>query len=86
MANAYSKEKLMMMLEEIQEELDTLDSTLSQSRNETMQRVKDHMISLSEIENKMNRLEEKIAVTEIATSKAHSLFSRQAPLSLNLAK
>jgi uncharacterized protein YfkK (UPF0435 family) len=82
----YTKEKLLMMLEEIQEELNVLDETLLKSKNQNMQFIKEHIDSLNEIENGMAILEKKNSVSQLGISTDVASYTRQLPLYLNLAK
>lgn len=82
----YTKEKLLMMLEEIQEELNVLDETLVKSKNQNMQFIKEHIASLNEIENGMAILEKKNSVSQLGISTDDASYTRQLPLYLNLAK
>lgn len=84
MENVYTKEMLLIMLEEIQEELDTLDAMLINSSNQNMFLVKEHITSLNEIEREIAAMEKKIAVSNLST---HTDGPPQLmPLYLNLAK
>ncbi len=84
MEKNYTKEKLLIMLEEIQEELEILDATLLNARNQTTQLVKKHMTSLNNIEKGMAAMEKKIAASQ--SELPSNVPSRQMPLYLNLAK
>ncbi|WP_400241948.1 hypothetical protein AB3U99_14330 [Niallia sp. JL1B1071] len=83
---AYTKEKLLNMLEEIQEELDTLDATLLKSKNQNMQLIEEHITSLNEIENLMATLEKKISASPLCIPSDLPPYARKMPLYLNLAK
>ena len=81
---AYTKEKLLNLLEEIQEELDTLDAMLLNSFNQNMHLVKDHITSLNDIERGITTMEKKMAASKLTI---HTDGPRQQmPLYLNLAK
>lgn len=82
----YTKEKLLLMLEEIQEELNLLDATLVKSKNQNMQIIKEHITSLNQIENGLADLEKKNAVSQLGVSTDVPTYSTQQPLYLNLAK
>ncbi|MEK4652463.1 MULTISPECIES: hypothetical protein [unclassified Niallia] len=84
MENAYTKEKLLNMLEEIQEELDTLDEVLLNSGKQNMQLVKEHITSLTDIERGIAAMEKKIAGSKL-NIRTDSQRQRM-PLYLNLAK
>ncbi|WP_312096778.1 hypothetical protein [Niallia sp.] len=86
MENTYTKEKLLIMLEEIQEELDSLDETLLKSKNQNMQLIQEHITSLNEIEKGMTTFEKKISTGQMDVSSGVSPYARQLPLYLNLAK
>jgi len=83
---AYTKEKLLNMLEEIQEELDALDETLFKSRNQNMQLIEEHITSLNELENVMDTLRENISASQVCNPTDLSPYARKMPLYLNLAK
>ncbi|HEO8421284.1 TPA: hypothetical protein VBX77_003317 [Yersinia enterocolitica] len=82
----YTKEKLLIMLEEIQEELNVLDATLVKSKNQNMQFIKDHIDSLNEIENGMAILQKKDSVSQLGVSTDVATYPIQRSLYLNLAK
>lgn len=84
MEKNYTKEKLLIMLEEIQEELEILDATLLNARNQKTQLVKKHMTSLNNIEKGMAAMEKKIAASQ--SGLPSKVPPRQMPLYLNLAK
>lgn len=83
---AYTKEKLLNMLEEIQDELNLLDETLVKSKNQNMHFIKEHINSLNEIENGMAILEKKNSVSQLDIPKDVPTYTKQLPLYLNLAK
>ena len=74
------------MLEEIQEEIDTLDATLLKSKNQNMQFIREHITSLNEIEKGMTTLENKISTGQMDVPVDVSAYAKQMPLYLNLAK
>ena len=86
MGTVYSKESLIFMLEEIQEELELLNKRFLEEQANSMKTINNHMKKLEKIEESMDKFEKKVDLSCENNNYVLPKSNRRVALHLNLAK
>ncbi|HWJ78865.1 MAG TPA: hypothetical protein VNR61_12395 [Niallia sp.] len=86
MDTVYSKESLLFMLEEIQEDLELLNKRFLEEQANSRKLVNNHMKTLEKMEESMNIFEKKVDLSCENNKYVLSKSNRRVALHLNLAK
>jgi len=86
MDTVYSKESLLFLLEEIQEELELLNKCFLEEQANSRNLVNNHMKTLEKMEESMNKFEKKVDLSCENNKFVLPKSNRRVALHLNLAK
>ena len=86
MDKVYSKESFMFMLEEVYEELESLNQMFIQESKKSLETVENHMNKLEDIEASLDRMENKVNIELINKKQVAPNYHKKLALHLNLAK